>query len=63
MREGVGRVCSDHSVDTLQRLAKEIVGEISADTHVSARCRALSAKLFSTEAIVRQITAALSQKS
>ncbi|WP_232020280.1 glycosyltransferase family 4 protein [Sulfuriflexus mobilis] len=58
-REGVGRVCTDHSVDTLQRLAKELVDEIAGDTKVSARCRALSAKLFSPEAVVKQITAAL----
>ncbi|MHB1620742.1 MAG: glycosyltransferase family 4 protein [Sulfuricella sp.] len=60
-REGVGRVCTDHSVDTLQRLAKELVDEIVADTNVSVRCRALSAKLFSPEAVVKQITAALAR--
>ena len=58
-REGVGRVCTDHSVDMLQRLTVELVGEITSDKHLSARCRALSAKLFSPEAAVRQIVAAL----
>ena len=58
--EGVGRVCTDHSVDTLQRMVEEIVGEIAADANVSARCRALSEKLFTPETAVRQITSALS---
>ena len=61
VREGVGRVCTDHSVDTLQCLAVELVDEIAAKTPVSLRCRELSAKLFSTEAAVKQITAALAQ--
>jgi glycosyltransferase involved in cell wall biosynthesis len=55
--EGVGRVCTDHSVDSLERLAKNLVGEIVADTKISARCRDLSAKLFSPKAAVRQIAA------
>jgi glycosyltransferase involved in cell wall biosynthesis len=60
LHEGVGRVCTDHSVDTLQRLAEELVEEFAADTNVSARCRALSKKLFSPVAAVQQITSALS---
>jgi hypothetical protein len=62
-REGVGRVCTDYSVDTLQRLALELVDEVLAagarDQAISARCKALSAKLFSPEAAVKQIGAAL----
>lgn len=58
-REGVGRVCTNHSVDTLQRLAEDLVDEIASNTNMSARCRALSAKLFSPETVVKQITAAL----
>lgn len=66
-REGVGRVCTDHSADTLKRLAEELADEVAAegttkragDTAVSARCRALSVKLFSPEAAVKQIAAAL----
>jgi glycosyltransferase involved in cell wall biosynthesis len=65
--EGVGRVCTDHSVDTLQRLALELVDEIVAarrtqstgNADVSKRCKALSARLFSPETAVRQIVAAL----
>ena len=62
-REGVGRVCTDHSVDTLQRLALELVDEVLATgarvQAISTRCKALSAKLFSPEAAVKQIVAAL----
>lgn len=55
----VGRVCTDHSVDTLQRLALELVGEIASDKSMAINCRALSATLFSPEMAVGQITAAL----
>lgn len=57
--EGVGRACTDHSVDTLQRLAEDLVDEISVETNVSACCRSLSAKLFSPKATVKQIIVAL----
>jgi glycosyltransferase involved in cell wall biosynthesis len=58
-REGVGRVCMDHSVDTLQRLAVELADEITSGKSVSARCRALATNLFSPDAAVKQIIAAL----
>jgi glycosyltransferase involved in cell wall biosynthesis len=65
--EGVGRVCTDHSVETLQRLALELVDEIAANrgtpstgnADASKRCKALSARLFSPETAVSQIVAAL----
>lgn len=58
--EDVGRVCTDYSVDTLRCLAEELAGEIAdATNNVSARCQALSAKLFSPETVVRQIASAL----
>jgi glycosyltransferase involved in cell wall biosynthesis len=57
--EGVGRSCTDQSVDTLQRLALELVDEIASAKNVSVRCRALSTKLFSPEVAVKQIVAAL----
>ena len=63
LREGVGRVCTDQSVVTLQRLALELTDEAGAgaggNAIVAARCKALSAKHFSPEAAVRQIVAAL----
>jgi len=58
-REGVGRSCSDQSVETLQRLAEELVDEISSGKSMSVRCRALSTKLFAPEVAVKQIVAAL----
>ena len=63
--EGVGRVCTDQSLETLQRLALELVDEVATGAGadgkaaVAERCKALSAKLFSPEAAVRQIVAAL----
>ncbi len=65
LREGVGRVCTDHSVDTLQRLALELVNEVVSpglvgNAALADRCKALSTKLFAPEAAVRQIAAALS---
>lgn len=58
-RESLGRVCTDHSVDTLQRLAEDLVDEIYAGKIVSARYSALMAKHFSPEVVVNQITTAL----
>ena len=65
--ERVGRVCTDHSVDNMQRVALELVDEVVAsrgmqnngNVDVSKRCKALSARLFSPEKAVRQIVAAL----
>lgn len=62
-REGVGRACTDHSVDTLRRLAEELLDEIAADSNMSDRCRTLSAKLFSPEGAVKRIAAALAENS
>jgi glycosyltransferase involved in cell wall biosynthesis len=61
--EGVGRVCTDHSASTMQRLAIDLLDEVTGNTTnnqaVSARCKALSAKLFSPEVAVKQILSAL----
>ncbi len=67
VREGVGRVCTDQSVETLQRLALDLLNELGAGATsesadvltMAARCKALSARLFSPEAAVKQIVAAL----
>jgi hypothetical protein len=58
-RAGVGHVCTDHSAETLQRLAVELADEVTSKKDASVHCRALSAKLFSPEAAVKQIVAAL----
>lgn len=64
LREGVGRVGTNQSAETMQRLALELVDEVAetglgGSTAVAERCKALSAKLFSPEAAVQQIVAAL----
>lgn len=58
-QERVGRVCTDQSVESLERLVGRLVDEIRVDTEMPARCKALSARLFAPEAVVKQITAAL----
>ena len=67
LRERVGRVCTDQSVETLQRLALELASEVVAaggapstgNASAAARCKTLSARLFSPDAAVRQIVVAL----
>lgn len=60
-REGVGQVCTDYSVNSLQRLAEALVDEITSDINISARCQSLSARLFSPQAMVKQIAEALAR--
>jgi hypothetical protein len=57
--ERVGQVCTDQSVASLEALVGRMVDDIKADTGLTRRCKALSARLFAPEAVVRQITAAL----
>ncbi len=57
--EKVGRVCTDASARTLKRLAEELIDDLQNDAWCAARCKALSAKLFSSEVAVRQIVEAL----
>lgn len=56
---GVGRVSEDGTVDTLERLAINLIDSMSDDTEIKNRCRALYLRLFSPETAVRQIVAAL----
>lgn len=61
--EGVGRVCTDQSVENLHKLVVELVHEVTeaglAGTEaVAMRCRALSEKLFSPATAARQIVSA-----
>lgn len=58
-QERVGRVCTNYSAETLQRLAEELIDEIAADADLFSRCRNLSLKYFSPESAVKQITKAL----
>jgi hypothetical protein len=48
-------------VQSLERFVGGLVDDIKADSEMSARCKALSARLFAPEAVVRQITAALAR--
>ena len=59
-REQVGRVATDHAVETLKKLVEELVQELANAPDMSQRCKALSAKLFSSETAARQIVKALS---
>lgn len=47
-----------HLVNASAQVARALAG----DTNLSVHCRALSAKLFSPEAMVKQITAALAHR-
>jgi glycosyltransferase involved in cell wall biosynthesis len=65
LREAVGRVCTKRCVDSLQRLALELVEEVAPSSVVAGnaalteRCKALFTKLFSPASAVRQIVAVL----
>lgn len=55
----VGRVCTDASAQSLAVLAQELLVQLEQDAHIKARCKALSAEMFSADAAVRKITSAL----
>ncbi len=55
----VGQVCTDQSLESLERLVGCLVEEIRSDTEMPARCKALSVRLFAPEAVVKQIVQAL----
>ncbi len=60
-QEDVGRVSEDGTVNTLERLALDLVDRLQSDNHITNRCRALYSTLFSPEKAVSQIVAALSK--
>lgn len=57
--EGVGRVGTDTSVESLGRMALALVDDLVPDDGIKNRCKALAARLFSPEAAVKQIVEAL----
>jgi hypothetical protein len=57
--EKVGYACTDYSVESLQKLAENLVDNFSDHVEVSMRCRRLSAELFSAKAAVNQIIDAI----
>lgn len=58
-QEGVGRVIVDATADSLAQAANELADSLATDGAYAARCKALSARLFSAETAVRQIVGAL----
>ena len=56
---GVGHVCMDNSLETLKKLAEEIVDEISSGKSFSKNCHTLSEKLFTPKTAAKQIFSAL----
>jgi glycosyltransferase involved in cell wall biosynthesis len=57
--EQVGQVCESNQVDELTDLVNKLLGQISADSALSARCHSLFERAFSAEQAVRQIVKAL----
>lgn len=55
----IGRVCTEHSVDSLVFMVNQLVDDIKTDMGMSLRCKELSARLFAPEAVVKQIISAL----
>ena len=62
-QENTGRVSEDGTVDTLERMALELIDGLHADTRSRERCRALYSRLFAPETAVRQIVTALGDGS
>ncbi|MFM7281835.1 MAG: glycosyltransferase, partial [Planctomycetia bacterium] len=60
-QEGVGRVCTGGDAATLQALAEDLLANPDDMTQARARGHALSDRLFSSSAAVRQIVQALRQ--
>ncbi|NMG55450.1 glycosyltransferase family 4 protein [Aromatoleum aromaticum] len=58
-QERVGRVTTDASADSLAQAATELADALDANPGFAARCKALSARLFSAETAVRQVVMAL----
>jgi glycosyltransferase involved in cell wall biosynthesis len=56
---GVGRACTENSVDSLQKLVVDLANEYSAGKNNSGNCYYLSEKLFSPNTAVKQIVSAL----
>jgi glycosyltransferase involved in cell wall biosynthesis len=58
----VGAVCTDHSAESLATLADSLLDRLEQDTGMRRRCKELSDHMFSADAAVRQISAALEIK-
>lgn len=62
-QENVGRVSEAGAIETLERLALELIHDLDTDVGIKSRCRALYSTLFSPEMAARQIVAALDGES
>jgi glycosyltransferase involved in cell wall biosynthesis len=58
-RERVGRVCMTSSVEVLSHLAEGLIDELEYADGLADRAKALAARMFSPEMVVKQIVAAL----
>jgi len=58
-REGVGKVCTDSSIESLSNMAIELAEEITLDNEVGQRCKNLAIKMFSPQVAVKKIVSAL----
>jgi glycosyltransferase involved in cell wall biosynthesis len=58
-RERVGRVCITSSAEELGHLAEALIDDLEYSGDLSDRAKALAARMFSPEAAVKQIVAAL----
>jgi glycosyltransferase involved in cell wall biosynthesis len=58
-QSGVGRTCTDASPEAMARLAEELLQQIAGDPGIARRCKQLAAEMFSPNAAVEKITAAL----
>ena len=59
LSEGVGRVCTDNSLETLKKLAEELADENYAGMSNADNCYTLAEKLFSPKTAAKQIISAL----
>jgi glycosyltransferase involved in cell wall biosynthesis len=60
-KENVGRVCEDNDLNTLKRLAAELLKELGKDDGLSGRCRSLFQNQFSVAHAVSNIVAGLTK--
>jgi glycosyltransferase involved in cell wall biosynthesis len=61
-KKQVGASCTDHSAESLALRAEQLLLQLEEDAGLKSRCKKLSAEMFSSEAAVRQINAAIQQE-
>jgi glycosyltransferase involved in cell wall biosynthesis len=60
--EKVGCVCEDGNVETLERLALDLISHIEVDSSIKERCKSLYNKRYRPEKAAEQIVAALASR-